>query len=73
MRFNFKSPKHTTWLKVNGDVTSGLLTNNLELVPQEVHPKSETVTKRGYRKLFCLQRNRWVALWTKNILTVTQP
>jgi hypothetical protein len=70
---NFKSPKHVIWVKVDGDLTEGLLTNNLELIPQEVHPKSEPKPVRGYRKLYCLERNRWVALWTKNILTVTAP
>lgn len=67
---NFSSPTPTVWVKVNGDITEGLLTSNLDHIPAEHHPKLPTIAKRGYKRLFCLQRQRWVALYTRLILSV---
>lgn len=65
---NFKKPKAVIWTKVNGDTTAGLLTNNLELVPEELRPTTATPTVRGYKRLYCLNRKGWVSLYTKSII-----
>lgn len=67
---NFNKPKAVIWKKVNGDVTAGMLTSNMSFVPEELQPKSAHPKIRGYRRLFCLNRHRWVSLYTKNILEI---
>jgi hypothetical protein len=60
----------TIWVKTNGDITSGVLTTNLALIPLDQRPTSSGPVKRGYKRAFCLSRNRWVAYYTRNILKV---
>ena len=67
---NFKNPKAVIWTKVNGDTTAGMLTNDLQLVPEEFRPTKPTPKIRGYRHLFCLNRNRWISLYLKNIQAI---
>ena len=53
---SFKIPRATIWTKVDGSIACGMLTNNLDLVPVEVRPKSHPKLKKGYKRLFCLNR-----------------
>ena len=71
-RISFKVPKNVIWVKVDGEKTHGLLTDNLELVPKEVHPKVGAVKKRGYKRLFCLKRQSWISLYTASILATSK-
>ena len=64
---NFKVPHAVVWVKVNGDITTGLLTSNIALIPEDQRPTSRIPAQRGYKRLFCLVRQRWVSLYTKSI------
>lgn len=68
MRVNFNKPKALIWTKVNGDVTAGLLTSNLEYVPEEARPTTAHPKIRGYKRLYCLTRKNWVSLYVSSIL-----
>lgn len=70
MNYSFKSPRGVIWQKVDGDQAEGLLTSNLDLVPEDQRPTTSPTTTKGLKRLFCLQRNRWVSIYTKNILAV---
>jgi hypothetical protein len=65
---NFRKPRPTLWIKVNGDLTEGLLTSDLSLVPEDQRPTKPAPQKRGYKRLFCLERGYWVSLYTNLIL-----
>ena len=62
--------QETYWVKTNGDITSGVLTTDLSLIPVEQRPTTTGPEKRGYRRAYCLSRGRWVAYYTRNILKV---
>ena len=69
MKVNFKNPKAVIWSKVNGDVTAGMLTSNLDFVPLNARPTTPVPAIRGYKRLWCLNRQRWVSLYSSSIIT----